>query len=131
MIYRDLIQVETEPNRFYDVTRDIGKVVEKCDIKEGICNIFLHGTTAGLMINENDKMLFEDMRHFFETAAPEGRMYNHQDNAHSHIRASMINQSISVPVANGELVLGTWQSILLWEFDAVNRQRKIIITVSD
>ncbi|MCX6816174.1 MAG: secondary thiamine-phosphate synthase enzyme YjbQ [Candidatus Aenigmarchaeota archaeon] len=131
MIYRDIIEIPTEGNKFYDITKEINSVIQQCDLKDGLCNIFLHGTTAGLMINENDKMLFEDMRHFFESSAPEGRMYNHPENAQSHIKASMINQSLSIPVADNRLVLGAWQSILLWEFDVVNRQRKIIVTLSD
>jgi len=131
MIFRDVIEIKTETNKFYDITKEIKSIVEKQQIGDGICNLFLQATTAGFMVNENDRMLYEDMRNFFKNVAPENKFYTHPENAFSHIRASMLNQSLSIPVASGELVLGAWQRILLWEFDVKPRERKIVVTISD
>jgi secondary thiamine-phosphate synthase enzyme len=82
------------------------------------------------MINENNKMLFEDMRHVFDSVAPKDKLYQHPDNAFSHIKASMLSQNLTIPIANGKLLMGEWQSILLWEFDVRSRERKIIVTIA-
>lgn len=129
MIYREFIELSTETNKLYDLTKQIKAVTDKCLIKEGICNVFLTGTTAGLMINENDKMLYQDLKRLFEVMAPEDKLYNHPDNAHSHIRASMLSPQLTIPLMGGHLALGDWQSILLWEFDVRERERKVIITI--
>ncbi len=129
MLYRNIFQMSTEKNNIYDVTESVKKIVSESKISDGVCNVFLTGTTAGLMINENNKMLFEDFKRTFEALAPEDRLYSHPKNAQSHIRASMISQNLTIPVSRGNLLLDTWQSILLWEFDVQNRERKIIVTI--
>jgi secondary thiamine-phosphate synthase enzyme len=129
MIYRDIIEIETETNKIYDLTKHIKSIVENCLIKEGLCNVFLTATTAGLMINENDKMLYHDLQRLFELMAPEDKLYNHPDNAHSHIRASMLSQHLTIPLINGKLEMGEWQAILLWEFDVKKRERKVVVTI--
>ncbi len=129
MIYREMVDLSTDTNKIYDMTKKIMSIVKGCLIKEGICNVFLPATTAGLMINENNRMLYEDMKRLFELMAPEKKLYNHPENAHSHIRASMLTQQLTIPLINGQLELGTWQSILLWEFDTKKRERKIVVTI--
>jgi secondary thiamine-phosphate synthase enzyme len=131
MIFRDVIELDTESGKFYDVTEQIRDVVKQCAIREGTCNLFLTATTAGLLLNEYDRMLMADFLKAHELLTPEDKFYHHPENAHSHIRASLLNQSLTFPVANGDLALGDWQSILLWEFDVKPRSRKIIITISD
>ena len=83
-----------------------------------------------MMINENNRMLFEDFRKAFDAVAPEKKFYQHPENAFSHIRSSMLSQHLAIPVSNSDLVLGEWQSILLWEFDVGERKRKIVVTIS-
>jgi secondary thiamine-phosphate synthase enzyme len=129
MIYREFVEMETETGKIYDLTKKIRPIVEQCLIKEGICNVFLTGTTAGLMINENNRMLLEDLKRLFELMAPDGKLYNHPDNAHSHIRASMLTQQLTIPIVNGRLELGEWQAIMLWEFDVRKRDRRIVVTI--
>jgi secondary thiamine-phosphate synthase enzyme len=91
--------------------------------------VFVKGTTAGLLINENNRMLVEDFHRLLTELAPEDRMYQHPENAHSHLRASLLNNNLTIPIANNELFFGTWQSILMFEFDVAPREREIIVTI--
>jgi secondary thiamine-phosphate synthase enzyme len=127
-MYRTELEVQTKPNSFVDLTQKINEIVRKGKIKNGLCNIFIPGTTAGLMMNEKDIMLMEDFKRFF-SIIDEKRQYNHPDNAFSHLRANLLSTEKTIPVGEGNLILGTWQSILLWEFDIEPRKRKLIITV--
>lgn len=129
VLFRDTIEIETQKGiSFLDLTDRIAKMVYDCNIQEGVCNVFLPGTTAGLMINENDRMLIEDFKRFFQII-DEKKLYSHPSNAFSHLRANLLRPEITVPVSNRKLLLGRWQSILLWEFDAEPRKRELIITV--
>ena len=131
MLFRKILRIKTRSSECVDITSEIKKVVNGCAFPEGICNIFLKATTAGLMINENDLLLKQDFIKFFKWSVPEEKMYTHPENAFSHIRASMLSQDLTIPVSNNELVLGIWQSILLWNFDVADREREIVITISD
>lgn len=130
MLYRDIFELETVSDGVYDITSSVKAVLKDSKIKEGTCNLFLTATTAGMMINENNRMLFEDFRKAFDAVAPEKKFYKHPENAFSNIRSSMLSQHLAIPVSNSDLVLGEWQSILLWEFDVGERKRKIVVTIS-
>jgi len=130
VLFRKTLELGTRKNKFIDITEDVKKIVEESNIKEGLCNIFLPATTAGLVMNENERMLMEDFKRFFDKSVPDDRPYNHPSNAFSHIRANLTATEKTIPVANCKLVLGTWQSILLWEFDVNNRKREIVVTVT-
>jgi len=129
MIFRDSFEIKIETLNYVDITKKIETVVQKSKIKEGLCHVFLPGTTAGIMSNEMDQFLMEDFKRLFRELVDEKRMYAHPDNGYSHIRASMLSTEKSFPVSEGKLMLGTWQSILLWEFDVTSRTRKIIVTL--
>ena len=129
MIFRESFETKTETLNYVDITKEIQQIAKKSKVKDGICHIFLPGTTAGLMINEMDQLLMEDFKLLFRELISEKRMYAHPENAQSHLRAAMLSQSISLPVSKSKIELGTWQSILLWEFDVKSRTRKIIVTV--
>jgi secondary thiamine-phosphate synthase enzyme len=129
VLFRDTIEVETKNGMsFVDITDQVVKLVYGCKIEEGICNIFLPGTTAGLMVNENDRMLMEDFMRFFRTV-DEKKLYSHPSNAFSHLRANLARAELTIPVSNRKLLLGKWQNILLWEFDVDSRKRELIISV--
>ena len=128
MMFREILHIKTQCGSCQDITKDIKKIVEKSQLSEGLCNIFLQNTTAALMINEDDKMLIQDFKRLFSQIR-EDALYNHQDNAFSHLRANLLSHSITVPVANKQVFLGIWQSILLWEFDKADRERSVIVTV--
>lgn len=130
MLYRDVIEIQTEPQKFYDITQHVSAIVAKSKVKDGLCHVFIQHTTAALWLNENDRLLLEDIRRLLEAMAPEKKIYQHPDNAYSHLRASLLRAECTLPVANGSLALGTWQSLMLWEFDTDKRTRKIVVTVS-
>jgi secondary thiamine-phosphate synthase enzyme len=112
----------------YDMTEDVKEVLKKSGVKQGLCHIFVPATTCGLMLNENERALLADFAQLFSFVPEVG--WSHPDNAHSHLRANMVKQEASIPIENGELVLGQWQSILLWEFDVHPRKREVVVTVS-
>ena len=129
MIFRDSFEIKIETLNYVDITKEVENIVQKSKIVQGICHVFLPGTTAGIMSNEMDQFLMEDFKRLFRELVDEKRMYAHPDNSYSHIRASMLSTEKSFPVSANKLMLGTWQSILLWEFDVTSRTRKIIVTL--
>ena len=130
MIFRESFEVSTQTFNYVDITKDIEKLVEKSKVKEGLCHVFLPGTTAGIVLNEMDPFLMEDFKRVFRQLIDDKKMYSHPDNAPSHLRAALLQQSISLPVSKSKLMRGTWQSILLWEFDVKPRARQIVVTVT-
>jgi len=130
MIYQRVLKFETRRGISYaDITLGVKDVVKESGIKRGICNIALKSTTAGMVTNEKDMLLLKDFERFFEELVREDRLYAHPDNAFSHLRAAILKNEITLPVKNNELVLGTWQSILVFEFDVRNRKREVVVTV--
>lgn len=127
--YSDSIMLRTKPNQFYDITDPVEKIVKKSGVKEGLCNIFLSGSTGAIIINENEPMLLEDIRKVLEKIAGSEEIFQHTDNAHSHIQSALLGPDRTVPIKNNELVLGTWQSILFFEADNSQREREIVVTV--
>lgn len=117
-----------------DVTRDIQKVVKKNSVKNGQVTIFVSGATAGVTSIEYENGLVKDFRKMFERVIPENMEYAHDarwhdGNGHSHVRASMLGASFTVPVKDGELLLGTWQQVVVVDFDNRSRQRRIVIQI--
>lgn len=108
-----------------DITREVEEIVKG----NGAVVIFTPHTTCSLLINENERGLREDILNFYSRLAPKGS-YEHNrvdNNAHSHLR-SLFNTSTTIPVANGRLALGTWQSVFLMESDGP-RVRKVYIVI--
>ncbi len=123
-----VLEVQTKkPVEVVDVTELVQEAVWKSDVTHGIALVFTGHTTTGLIINENEPNLIEDIINHMEELVPENRNYRHNSidsNAHSHIRASLLlNTSIAVPIDSGELKLGTWQRILFLELDGPRRRR--------
>jgi secondary thiamine-phosphate synthase enzyme len=129
VIYRDIIWLHTKTDDFYEISEKVGKIIRESGVRDGLCNVFVKGTTAGLLINENDRMLIEDFRKLLELMAPDKHLYQHPENAQSHLRAAMIGNNITIPIAESALMIGTWQNIILFEFDVVDREREVVVTV--
>lgn len=115
-----------------DITDQIIKTVEKNKIKNGIVSLFVKGSTASLTTIEADKNLYEDLRVALEEIIPMKRDWRHHrtwgdDNGGSHLRASLIGPSLTIPIVDGKLTLGTWQKIVLIDFDTSPRQREVYI----
>ena len=131
MLYREIIEIETKQGvSFVDITERVAKAVMNSGIREGLCNVFVTATTAGITINESERLLLEDFKRLFKTLVDEKKLYSHPENAFSHLRASLLSAEKTIPVANSKLILGKWQSILLWEFDVEERKRQVVVTVT-
>ena len=112
-----------------DVTELVER--ERTSIDRGVCTVFVEHTTAAVSINEAEPRLLEDIEAFVaELSAPDGWSHDALDgNADSHLRSSLLGRSVSVPIRDGELALGRWQSILLIECDGP-RERSLSVTVT-
>jgi secondary thiamine-phosphate synthase enzyme len=133
MVYSESIKVKIKSQEFFDLTGKVEEIVRSAeadeDIENGICNVFVVGSTAAVIINENHPMLLEDFRRTLEKISGSKEIYQHVENAYSHIRSMMIGSSQSIPIKDGEMMLGTWQNIMIANFDTQEREREIIVTV--
>jgi len=121
-------------NDVINITDKVSEIVEKSKIKEGICLISCPGSTVGITTIENDPNLLEDFKEFLEKIAPSDKSYHHDEtwgdkNAPSHIRSALIKPFLAVPIENGKLILGTWQQVVLIDFDNRSREREIIVKI--
>ena len=117
-------------SEFLDVTTQVADVVRAAGVSEGVCVCYAPHTTAGVTINENaDPSVRADMQEALAKLVPEGAGYRHlEGNADSHVKASLMGSSVTIPIAAGDLVLGTWQGIYFCEFDGP-RSRSLHVTV--
>ena len=112
-----------------DITDRVANTIP--DAETGICHVFVQHTTAGVVVNEHERRLVGDLERALETLVPRDGGYDHDaidDNADAHLRAVLLGEGVSVPVRDGRLALGTWQSILLVECDGP-RKRRLSVTV--
>ncbi len=113
-----------------DITERVQRAVRELGVSEGACVIFVPHTTAAITINEHaDPSVKEDILMMLSKLVPAGAHYQHvEGNAHAHIRASLLGHSVTVPIEEGKITLGTWQGIFFCEFDGP-RQREVWITL--
>ncbi|MCW8996277.1 MAG: secondary thiamine-phosphate synthase enzyme YjbQ, partial [Psychromonas sp.] len=127
------ISVSTKGNcDIIDITDDVNAIIVNNKFNEGSAVIFVGGSTAGITTIEYEPGLLKDYPKFFERIAPLNINYEHDNtwhdgNGHSHVRAAIQGASLTIPFSNGRLLLGTWQQMILVDFD--NRSRKREITV--
>ena len=122
----------TQRTDLVDVTSMVEEAVP-ADVRTGSCTVFVPHTTAGVVVNEAEPGLLDDVGAFLERTVPWGDGYRHDeidDNAAAHIRATLIGESVTVPIEGGSLRLGTWQSILFVECDGP-RERRLHVVVSE
>lgn len=117
-----------------DITDKIQDVVNKSKIQSGTATVFVVGSTAGITTIEYEPGLVYDIKEAFERIAPSSLQYRHHerwhdDNGHSHIRASILGPGIVIPVMNGALPLGQWQQIILIDFDTRPRTRDVLVQI--
>ncbi|MGQ9534252.1 MAG: secondary thiamine-phosphate synthase enzyme YjbQ [bacterium] len=116
-----------------DITAKIEEIVNNSRIKDGIVHIFIPHATAGIILNESaDPNIKTDFLNALEKAVPKRANYLHDHidrNASAHIRSAIVGSSITIPLKNGGMILGTWQSIMFCEFDGPRRTRKIIVQI--
>jgi len=112
---------------FVDLTNKIQEEVSKSGVKNGLAHIFAPHATGILILTENDDALLEDIRALLEQLAPKQKAYQHPSNAHSHLRSILLPPDKTLPVVDGNVMFGTWQSLLFVETDVYPRKRTIII----
>jgi secondary thiamine-phosphate synthase enzyme len=114
-----------------DVTATLQKALADAGLQEGQATVFVAGSTAGVTTVEFEPGLVRDLNEFFQKIIPEGPDYHHHDtwgddNGSSHIRAALLKPSLTLPFAGGRLLLGTWQQVVLIDFDTRPRRRSVI-----
>jgi secondary thiamine-phosphate synthase enzyme len=118
-----------------DLTAKVQAVVSRHRFQHGQALVFVSGSTAGLTTLEYEPGLLRDLPAAFERIAPRGIPYAHEaawhdGNGHSHVRASLLGPSLTVPFREGQLLLGTWQQIVLVDFDNRPRRREVVVQLS-
>lgn len=118
----------------HDLTRVVATAVADSGIRSGIVTVSVIGSTAGVTTIEFESGVLTDLDRLFERLAPRDAEYRHHlhwgdDNGSSHLRASLLGPSVTLPIADGELLVGTWQQIALVEFDTRPRRREIVVQI--
>lgn len=117
-----------------DLSDQARERVSESGVENGQVTFFVAGSTAGLTTVEYEPGLVKDLAELFERIAPQGKYYHHEEawhdgNGFSHVRASLLKPSLTVPVAEGKLTLGTWQQVVLIDFDNRPRSREVVLQV--
>ena len=133
---RRQLQIQTRGRSTIEITQDIAQVVRDSKVTEGLCHLFIHHTSASLMITENaDPDVRRDLERFFSDLVVDGdpRMIHTAegpDDMSSHIRSVLTQSSLTIPVVSGRCDLGTWQGIFIWEHREHPHQRRITVSVT-
>lgn len=126
------IELRTEEStELIDITDEVKRIVSANGVDSGICVVFTRHTTTGIIINENETGLRNDIRRLLDELVPRDTGYLHDridSNAHAHLRAVLLGSSVSIPIENGSMALGTWQSIIFVECDGP-RRREIFVQI--
>jgi secondary thiamine-phosphate synthase enzyme len=117
-----------------DLSPGLAEVLRTCGLSRGVVTVFVEGSTAAVTTMEHEPGGVADLRAALERLMPAGDDYEHNrrnadDNAHAHLRASLVGPSVSVPLVDGRLVLGTWQQVVLLDFDTRPRERRVHVQV--
>lgn len=117
-----------------DITPHLQQAILDSGVQDGIAVLMVVGSTAALTTMEFEPGLVSDLQHAFEQLAPAQAPYAHEarwgdDNGHAHVRASLLGPSLVVPIVQGQAPLGTWQQVVLIDFDTRPRQRRVVIQI--
>jgi len=132
----DTVAVSTRGDgQMLDITEEVQAVVGRHGFREGAALVFVSGSTAGLTTVEYEPGLLEDIPAAFERLAPRDMRYKHEDtwhdgNGHAHVRASLLGPSLTIPFRESRLLLGTWQQIVLIDFDNRPRKRDVVVQLT-
>lgn len=135
MIIEEILSIKTPGRGLINITPSISEVVAKANVTMGLCNIFLHHTSASLTICENDDpAVLRDLEAFMERLIPDDdTLYTHiaegPDDMPAHIRTILTQTSLIIPVTDQKLALGTWQGVFLWEHRFQPHQRTLTVTL--
>jgi len=135
MVYQEEIRISSSAfDSIFDITDEIYGIVKKSKINNGIVNVFNIGSTASITTIEYEPGLKKDFPELLNKIIPRGANYHHNNTWHDgngdgHLKASLIGPQITCPVHNNEIILGTWQQIILIDSDNKPRTRRIMISV--
>jgi len=135
MVYQQKLRFSTRGRGTYNISDKIEDCVKNSGIKSGICHLFIQHTSASLILCENaDVTVREDLNRFMAKLVPDGNpLFKHQDEGPddmpAHVRTTLTQTSLSIPVSKGRCDLGTWQGIYLWEHRKNYHKRNIAVTV--
>ena len=135
MIVTEHVDFQTKGNaEITDLTSKVASALERSDLESGVVVIFASGATGAVTTIEYEPGLVEDMKDALERIAPKEIEYAHNQrwgdgNGHSHIRASVIGPSLTVPFSEGKLMLGTWQQIVFLDMDNRPRYRRVVVQI--
>lgn len=135
MINQKSMKVRTSGRGTYEITRDIQQAVAESGIRRGLCHVFIHHTSASLMLCENaDPTVLSDLETFMSRLVPDGdAMFRHTaegpDDMPAHVRSVLTQTGLDLPVEGGRLDLGTWQGVYVWEHRQSPHSRRLTLTV--
>lgn len=135
MVHSASFEVGTRGRGIYDVTEQVQRAVRDANVQSGLCTVFVHHTSASLLINENaDPDVHRDLEAFMARLVPDGdALFRHvaegPDDMPSHVRSVLTQTSLGIPIARGRCDLGTWQGIYLWEHRHAGHRRRLTVTV--
>jgi secondary thiamine-phosphate synthase enzyme len=142
-VYLRTLKITTQQDlEFVDISDDVRELVRDLDVRDGMAVVFSRHTTAAIKINEREPLLLDDMARVLRQWAPPGNGYSHDDfsvrtvnmtpderpNGHAHCQQLLLNTSETIPISDGELLLGAWQSLFVVELDGP-RERDILVQV--
>lgn len=135
MHHRASFEIATQGRGTYEITDPVDAAVAESGIRDGLCTVFVHHTSASLLVNENaDPQVRRDLDAFLERLVPDGDpLFRHTaegpDDMPAHVRSVLTSTSLGIPVADGRCDLGTWQGVYLWEHRTSPHRRRVSVTV--
>jgi len=135
MTRQQTFSIDTRGRGSYEITREVKRLVTETGIRTGLCHVFVHHTSASLMLCENaDPTVRQDLERFMLRLVPDGDpMFRHDDEGAddmpAHVRSILTNMDLTLPVSAGRAALGTWQGVYLWEHRTHAHRRRVTVTV--
>ncbi len=135
MVFSGKVSLQTKGNNHViDITSRVADEVARSKVTDGSVTLFVIGSTAGITTVENEPGLVKDFQDAWERLVPENISYRHdaawgESNGHSHVRASILGPSLTIPIVDKAMTLGTWQQIVFVDFDIRPRSREVVVQV--
>ena len=132
---QETIRIKTQGRSMVDITAEVEKFISQSNVETGLCNLFIQHTSASLILCENaDSDVRSDLENFMQQMVRDGDpLFRHRaegpDDMPAHIRSVLTSSSLTIPIAKGQCLLGTWQGIYLWEHRFNVHTRNIIVTI--
>ena len=128
----EYLEFKTRGNcEIFDLTSDVAGKLRQTGLTDGTVTVFCPGSTGGLSTVEYEPGLIKDIPEFFDKIIPQGEYHHdmtwHDGNGHSHLRATLVGPSLTVPFVDGQLTLGTWQQIIFMDFDNKSHRRRLVL----